>query len=275
VHLHGHNVGYKGRNLREVRDVQKDQIEQQLQASQRRMIAVLPQGSATSVFGITNPDHYLADVFAGLTAIGAWGPNLAPPISRVILSGHSGAGAPISRMLRAGPANAISNMGGLFLFDAINGPNEQRAVLDWLARQFRHDLAELTGSRRVNNPQEQRVYLSSSIRLRGFFTPGHYARLYQPVIAAINDWFGAGLIAQLTASGLQLDQGVITQWRQNYVLLPAGHDQHDYIVGTGRSALPGRGGPGALFDALSALPPGTQSSPTGQTQANPQPARVP
>jgi hypothetical protein len=165
-------------------------------------------------------------------------------------------------------------MGGLFLFDAINGPHEQAAVRAWLARQFRHDLDELTNSRRINNPQEQKTYLDSGMRLRGFFTPGHYARLYQPVIDDINDWFTTGLSAALRARGLQLDPSVIAIWTQNYDLRPAGHGAHDYIVGTGRPAVQGQGGGGALFDALSALSPGAQTS-AGQRQPAPQPATVP
>src|ERR1700722_17185024 len=71
LHLHGHNVGYRQRRTQgkhaslrpgSVRDIDTDRIEQQLEASHRPMIGVLPQGTTGSGFGAFNSDAYIADV---------------------------------------------------------------------------------------------------------------------------------------------------------------------------------------------------------------------
>ncbi len=129
LHLHGHNVGYEGDSLENVRDVQKDQIEQQLLASGYiQMIAILPQGSAKSVFQGVNTTTYVGSVFTALNNLVVWGNNKdEKPIlvktegHNVILSAHSGGGALLSSLLeQRGRHVNPGGLKGLFLFDSIN-----------------------------------------------------------------------------------------------------------------------------------------------------------
>ena len=99
-HLHGHNVGQRQRaasNLPDagtVRDVLMDQLEDQLSASGRPMIAILPQGTLTSSFGNGSTpfdcDTLIVEVLNSAVRAGVW--SSPPAISRVVLSGHSGGG---------------------------------------------------------------------------------------------------------------------------------------------------------------------------------------
>ena len=107
LHLHGHNVGYRERSKAgdgmaqgSVRDVATDRIAQQIGASGRNMIGILPQGTTRSGFGAFDPDAYVAEVWGLLVAL----KKLPSDAKRgpVVLSGHSGAAAPITQMLLQG-----------------------------------------------------------------------------------------------------------------------------------------------------------------------------
>jgi hypothetical protein len=148
LHLHGHGVGYRQRStdngpgLRagSVRDVDMDRFAQQIEASGKPVVGVLPQGTGLSAFGagpggsFANTDAYLAEVFAKVKAMGmGYLPPDAVP-GRVILSGHSGAGNPLSEMMAAG--NLPSGLREVILWDAINGPNEYKKISTWVLGQM-------------------------------------------------------------------------------------------------------------------------------------------
>jgi hypothetical protein len=64
LHFYSRNVGYKAD-----RDISVDEIEAQLEGSNRRMLAVLPQGTADADFGQFDASNYLAAVFTTLDSI--------------------------------------------------------------------------------------------------------------------------------------------------------------------------------------------------------------
>ena len=132
------------------------------------------------------------------------------------------------------------DLAALLLFDAINvksgqlpsTSNELRAVTAWVRARLASDLAAL---QQASNAAARTTYLSNSPRLRGYFTPGHYANLYRPLETAINDWF------RTQHGALQsLRSDVETALRANYSLtpvsslVPSGQSpQHDQILALG------------------------------------------
>ncbi|MGS0684434.1 hypothetical protein ACVBEQ_04605 [Nakamurella sp. GG22] len=142
LHLHGHPAGGPGgylggkkdtdvtdpgdkkesRPSPEADDIDEYRIGAQLAAAGRPMVAILPQGVGKSDFGAGearafDADSYIRSTFSRLGALGAWTAKDAPTPGPVVLSGHSGADNPMSRMLSSslGP----KNLGALFLFDTM------------------------------------------------------------------------------------------------------------------------------------------------------------
>lgn len=315
LHLHGHNVGYEGVSLDTVRDVQKDQIEQQLLASgHKQMIAILPQGSNLSVFQGVNTTTYVGSVFTVLNNLGIWGKdNDDKPIlaktegHNVILSAHSGGGGLLSDLLdKSGkPANP-GGLEGLFLFDSINAlkipkknkdgsiakdkndkpimipdidnSGELKHIRDFVKYQLNLELKQLDDLTKLQNgtpdPDQEQIHQrqlqfleKSGFRVRGYYTPGWYEQIYDPLVQDIKNWFDKTMATKLP----NLDKQVIDRWSKNYVIqsinavskvgrVGKGHGGHDYIVGQGIPAGkdgkdydPGKGG--ALQDALGSIQP--------------------
>jgi hypothetical protein len=271
LHLHGHNVGYRARNTQTseggmdkgamapntVRDVTADKIEQQLEASNRPMIGVLPQGTTGSGFGAAGLDStaFINEALAKVAVELKW--PKAPQAGSVVLSAHSGGGGRVAEMLPVGgkalKGSLPAGMKELVLLDAINGPNELSRVKAWVLDQLAQDLSNLTGK----SEPDQRAYLKTSLRLRARYTPKYpvefnekvhkgqpfveeggkkwltdasgkkvikgYGVEYEQLEAAINGWFKA------KASGLP--SAVLAEFRSNYSVTPAGHSFHDAIVG--------------------------------------------
>jgi hypothetical protein len=252
LHLHGHNVGYRQRAIKgsddetlgvgTVRDIESDRIEQQIAASKRPIIGVLPQGTARSAFGNLNADAYVAAVFNKLTALGAWGPQAsAPPIGRVILSGHSGAGGRISEMMaESGTPRLPSALKEVSLFDAINGPGELRIITNWVLQQLDADLAALLslGSGSGIEAPAQTAYLRKSTRFRAYYTSGSYRERHENLQKSIDDWFSKH------AAAFGAGSSFYTQLKDNYRTVPVGHGQHNKIMGRDNR----------LLDALTTLP---------------------
>jgi hypothetical protein len=154
LYLHGHLVrgahGYDTDKGKEGDDVAFHRIPQQLAASTRPMMAILPQGGRTSEF---NPktkakgkgfaaDAYIADVFARLAAMKAWGQPTPPTPGPVVLAGHSGADVAIDEMVSGdlGP----KNLGGLFLFDTMwPGAGHEDRIWKAIERRLEVDLSAL------------------------------------------------------------------------------------------------------------------------------------
>jgi hypothetical protein len=146
LYLHGHLVrgahGYDTGKKKEGDDVAFHAIPQQMAASGRTMVGILPQGGGTSEFNPAtkkrgkgfNADEYIAGVFARLTEMKAWGVSTPPVPGGVVLSGHSGADVAISEMLSSdlGP----EHLEGLFLFDTM-WPGAGHDVKIWNAVRIR------------------------------------------------------------------------------------------------------------------------------------------
>ncbi len=260
-HLHGHNIGYRGRGPHgqgAPRDTERDRIEQQLSASRRPMIAILPQGGFASDFGrsghAVNVGTYIDQVFA-LIPPSAWPPGPVPRRGDVVLSGHSGAGEPLSTMLRAGPAMLPVRIEGLFLFDAINDDRvegEYGAVRDWLHRQFLRDLRQLRTELQPVEWLQQRAF-----RFRGVYTGGGYERRYRALADEIQGWLNlAADRRQLGGRGSALFRAM----RDNYRIVPAGQVDHEHMLGGRTDRATGARRDENLGAALSQLPVAQRSS---------------
>ena len=253
LHLHGHNVGYRQRVTQSshpslkpgsVRDVDTDRIEQQLQASARPIIGVLPQGTTSSGFGGLNSDAYVAEVFQKLGSIGVFGTNPPPRVERVVLSGHSGGGGAIADMLsQPGQPRLPSSLGEVALFDGINGDGELGVVRGWVVNQLNRDLSALTPS--GITPDQQQAYLRNSLRFRAYYTNSSYAARHDILDQAIKAWFAQHKSA-LGGSSSPLYIGL----REHYQVIAVGHGDHEVILSRGDR----------LLDALSALPPASAAT---------------
>lgn len=262
LHLHGHNIGYRQRRMQgshptlqpgSVRDVETDRIEQQIQASGRPMIGVLPQGTTGSAFGRINSDAYIAEVFRAFGTLGAFGAQPAPRVARVLLSGHSGAGEPLTAMLApTGQARLPSALGEIALFDSINGDGELAAVTAWVRQHLDEDLAALTASGITT--AEQQAILDTSPRFRAYFTNSNYAERHRRLQQAIASWF-----SQHAARFGLLAPSVTAQLRDHYQVIAVGHGHHEVIMSE----------QDRLLEAINALPQRTAAPPATGTTASP------
>ncbi|PZV00212.1 MAG: hypothetical protein DCF24_07740 [Cyanobium sp.] len=268
LHLHGHNVGYRQRATKgtddetlgvgTVRDIESDRIEQQITASKRPIIGILPQGTASSGFGNLNADAYIAEVFKKLTAVGAWGPQAAAPmIGRVILSGHSGGGGRISEMMaEPGTPRLSSALKEVTLFDAINGPGELGIVTNWVLQHLGTELAALMylGMGSGIETPAQTTYLQKSIRFRAYYTNGSYQERHLKLQKTIDNWFGKNVAPALGAGST-----IYTQLYANYRTIPVNHGAHNKIMGKDNQ----------LLDALTTLPEASPVTQSVQPKADP------
>ncbi|MBL8058570.1 MAG: hypothetical protein JNK29_17835 [Anaerolineales bacterium] len=239
IHLHGHGVGYRlEKGLKQTRDEALDKTEAQLEASQRNMIAVLPQGSRYSGFGKFDTDAYLAKVFEKLIALQQLPAGTQP--GPVVLSAHSGGGNTVTQILgEKGQPRLPARLAEVVLFDAIHysqrakeagqDPDYQaHTIRDWILRQLEHDLSELTSGERSKKPDQQLEYLKTSLRFRGYHTTGSYARQYKILREAIADWFKS------QAGALGGDKSAVyLALRANYQIVDTGlaPDDHDALMG--------------------------------------------
>lgn len=264
--LHGHNVGYRQRenqaadpSLRPgtVRDVDSDRIEQQMQASGRTMIGILPEGTSGSGFGKLDSDKYIDEVLDKLVTMKVL--TSKPAVTRVLLSGHSGAGEPMAEMM-AGEKGMVlpSKLGEIALFDAINGPNELRRVETWVKAQLAEDLKVLTDP--AATPATQDAYLANHFMFRGYYSTtsdGFYVANYVHLTATIDGWFNKNAKALGGTSS-----HIYTELRKKYEVKPVGHGNHNDVLGKNNK----------LLDAINALPTTPTAAPQQATPANPAPA---
>jgi hypothetical protein len=279
LHLHGHNVGYRERSKAgdgmaqgSVRDVAADRIEQQIGASGRNMIGILPQGTTMSGFGAFNPDAYIAEVWGRLVAM----KKLQPDAKRgtVVLSGHSGAAAPITQMLLKG--NLPTGLGELVLFDAIHA-GQRPPVEAFLKTRMAADVKALKdiadpslngGLDAAAVAAQQTAYLAHSFRFRGIFTPKFHPQKVNPngklmwedpetkkkPLLDESVWKGYGVEYEplrdfiktwIDSHAKSLSSSPVTTLCDNYKVIPAGRGAtHNTILGTNDN----------LQGALSALP---------------------
>lgn len=238
LHFHGRNIGYRERAKEgTVRDVEVDQIEQQLVASDRRMVAVLPQGSRESgadrlKFDIGGAEDYVSDAI-GL-ALGhipeARRPaNEEVEVGRIVISGHSGGGSyAIDAADIAQPSQPSVDewvdAPPLLLFDGVNTATEladlELALEDWL----KEDRRQIAGK-----PDAAALLARRGVKLRSSWGTGSdagYATQNAALETWLNKWFGAH------GTG---DAVVDAAWRAQY-RVERFVGQHDYLVGTGKAA---------------------------------------
>jgi hypothetical protein len=307
LHFHGHNVGYRERSQPSsksqhpskddlslpqgsARDVSADRIEQQMDASGRNMIGILPQGTAMSGFGPFHADAYVSEVWDKLVAL-----NKLPRDAKrgaVVLAGHSGAGSPLTKMMNDGTMPA--SLGELVLFDAINDGGQLTATEKFLHGRMSADLEAL---KEIANPTttnggvdaaavatQQSTYLASSFRFRGIYTAKYhpqkkeggklvyadppknskpvydesvwtgYGVQYEPLLQFIKSW--------IDTNSKGLPASVVSGLRDNYKVTPAGPGAtHNTILSSNDN----------LKTALGALPSGTSAP--GEQPAPSAPAR--
>jgi Domain of unknown function (DUF4157) len=238
LHFHGRNVGYKAG-----RDITTDQIEAQLQSSTRRMLAVLPQGTADADFGRFDASSYLAAVFTALESMKIWSP--APPRGSVVLSGHSGGGKVAADLMTGGSVQGASE---LALFDGINGPLELAAIETWVLAQLDSAAARLGGPVKGAVAEEDKV-LSAVPRLRAYHSGPANARptrqkvdypgLHATLRATIAGWF--------RTHAADLSPHAAAELQAHFTVTATGELHHDRMVGS--QSKPGSH-TGALQDAL-------------------------
>ena len=233
-----------------VRDVALDQAEQQLQESGRKqLVIVLPQGGLHSQFskdgGMTfDSDAYIKEVVTRLQTEGRWkeaGGKLAkkaPDVSRVIMSGHSGAGAALSTAATAGQIK-----GDLVLYDAING-GQLDLFKDWVRGRLEEDLVAIKHIVADKSKTDADVlkYLQDAQKLRGYTTDAYISQ-YLKLDDAIQTWFDA------SRTELGKFAGCL---RRNYFF--EYHNVHHEELMRGSDAANKRApGTGTILDAINAL----------------------
>jgi hypothetical protein len=193
--LHGHYIGWReGRDDNKsagsikgnTRDQSDEGIAQSLPAN---MIAVLPQGTASSDFGAIDPATYVPEA---LKMIDGWA---GAKTGRLLYSAHSGGGGTLDpglgpgleskpgRAWKAGrekrqaarEAKRPAGLREIALFDAINGPNELASVRGWLWDSVNNDIDNLKGQ----SLQKQKDYLNTVVVFRGYWErTGDYPTYY-------------------------------------------------------------------------------------------------
>lgn len=252
--FHGQNEGYRGGRRGSGSgggpgDTDPDRIEQQLQDSKRRMLAVLPQGNAKGEFGAVDPGTYLKAAFAALTDMKVW--SGAPPRGSITVAGHSGGGRTAVALETGAPAAFTE----LALFDGINGPQELADIETVVRTQLDNAATRLERPGVRNVGAREDPILATVPRLRLYHSgsasaapdrkpkakdaqpnwPGLHAALRRTVTA----WFNAnsGRLSPHAMAGLKARIEVIATGERN----------HHRLVGA--RATPGSA-VGALQDAI-------------------------
>jgi len=194
LHFHGYDIGDRereqsgdGMHAGTVRDVAADRIPQQLAASGRNMIAIVPQGTRYAKFAIPEPDAYVTEVLGQVAArVKARDPRKdLDPLARVrtIVSAHSGGGvaavAAVQQFER--PVNNDQDwltQPGLLLFDAINGVNELAAVTKLVVRWLNADRDRLLAQPSIKQALD--LLCRRGLRFRSTWTEGVYRVVNSP-----------------------------------------------------------------------------------------------
>ena len=198
LYFHGHTetwrgryAGYRQRSFKKtqatkdaglvsddtVRDVALDQIEQQIeQSGHPKMIGILPQGGPQHQFGEINVDDYIREVLTRVNAEYADKLKKVPSSWRVILSGHSGGGTEVNRILSS--SSKPADLKAIVLFDAesMRGNIRQRMTddLKFLADPAKKD-------------PDRKAYLASRPPVRVFARSNkdatfRYAKMYVKLV---------------------------------------------------------------------------------------------
>jgi hypothetical protein len=196
LYFHGHTEAWRGRyaGLRQrtftptpatrkagltsdnkVRDVDLDQIEQQMDSSgKRQTLGILAQGGSQHQFGDINVDAYISDV---LTRTNKEYPTILTGVPKswsVILSGHSGGGFAVQDALSA--KNKPKNLKGLLLFDA-------EAMQRDMRQRITEDLDFLADP--THSDSDRDTHLAGRPSVRAFTSAGSpYAARYKDIVTS-------------------------------------------------------------------------------------------
>ena len=162
----------------QVRDVDLDQIEAQIDSSgKRQMIGILAQGGPQHQFGEINVDTYIADVLTRTNKEYPGKLTAVPKSWSVILSGHSGGGFAVRDALS--DKNKPKNLKGLMLFDAEAMQGDMRA-------RITKDLTFLADLSHTDADRD--AYLAGRPSVQAFTsTNSPYATRYQNIVTETID----------------------------------------------------------------------------------------
>ena len=201
LHLHGFTPGGRGRGkdgTGDPEDVAVARIAQQIEASGRPMIAILPQGTINDFFANQakfDLDAYVEETL-GLVPATLWPAQKSRTPGDVILSAHSGGGDVLANLMNSG--RIPRSVKGLLLFDAVHkgGP---AMVWKFLESRLNDELARLHDIWALRNASatpeaiadEQTTWLKhSGFRFRGFASARSYAAFYtSTLVPLIRQWF--------------------------------------------------------------------------------------
>jgi hypothetical protein len=194
--FHGHTIGFR-QSAEDAKPADEDiyRIEQQLDASDRPMIAVLPQGDIKAHFwrakkdgkdpSVFDVDRYIGEALGKVPARD-WPGGKPPKDWSVVLSGHSGGGAALTALF--GDSSKLpKHLEGLIEFDAVNQKEggkveeigegaEFNAIVAFLKKRLDDDLAKVRDERKragsrpepeIRELQKQRLE-REGFRFRGF-----------------------------------------------------------------------------------------------------------
>jgi hypothetical protein len=240
-----------------VRDVALDQSAQQLEDSkEKQLVIVLPQGGLYSQFSKTggkdfDAGPYVNEIVTRLQTEKRWKDDKggvaasAPSVTRIVMAGHSGAGAALSHMANAdkpgvkpGESSALPN--DLVIYDAINGWGQRNAFEEWATRRLDEDLAILTDP--TIDDKAKLVHLNTAPKLLGYTTDS-YIDQYILLDKAIEAWFAK-------------NKAALGQWagclRANFHLeyLDVHHEE---LMRGSSAAGPRPAGTGTILGAITAL----------------------
>jgi hypothetical protein len=252
--FHGQNEGYRGGRKGSGSgsgpgDIDPDRIEQQLQDSKRRMLAVLPQGSTKGEFGSLDPGTYLKAVFDALTDMKVW--SAAPPRGSITVAGHSGGGR-TAVALEAGATAAFTE---LALFDGINGPQELADVETFVRNQLDNAATRLENPGVKTDKGKEDAIIGRVPRLRLYHSGSATAapdRAPKPKGTQPN-WPGLHAALRKTLAGWfndnsgRLSPNAATELRARIEVIGTGERNHHRLVGA--HSKPGSD-VGALQDAI-------------------------
>ncbi len=154
------------------------------------MIALLPQGTLMSGFAPSasapfDIPAFISEALDALVSAGVLAEK--PPVSGVILSGHSGGGGALSVLLaQAGNPHVPAVVEAEFLFEGINGPNELATQTAFVTAKLNADLAAVTGA---TDASAALAYLARSFRFAGFYDSQFYVPFYTQLKTSIAAWF--------------------------------------------------------------------------------------
>ena len=238
---------FHGRNAKSDRDINVDRIEEQLESSGRRMMAILPQGSSKADFQPLDPDQYIKGVFGKLTTLRIW--SSAPLPGSVVLSGHSGGGKAVTDLIGGSTPSAPTKLSEVALFDGINGPEELDVVTAWVRAQLEGALQKLKAPGVFGVPEKEDAVLGGVVRFCASHTGsatakpsrriGEYPGLHAGLRKIIDEWF--------KDHGAELSPSAVVKLRDRFQVIATGGNVHDKIVG---APLAGKPNGGALEAAL-------------------------